>query len=562
MPRSGSRKGRVLAAGAFVVAVAIAAVAIAMREPGPQGGDAARRVGAEDRSFDTNDPLERACGIDPVLLARLWRGSDGVHDQDIIFVPHEPNYVGTLAYTSHTGPWDYVAGVPLVLYGPGVVPERPPVDRPVTLADVYPTVGRLLDLDLPAREGRPLREAIDGSLAPPKLIVSIMWDGVGNNVLDRWPGWWPVLERLAANGVSYTNATIGSSPSITPSTHSTLGAGAFPRDHGVTAIKYRTDDGDVREAFDDIKPEDLRLTTYGDDVDRLLDNEPKVGLVAWQPWHIGMMGHGAQSPGGDKDDLGLITGKTSGVLVETNPDYYTAPWGKGSPDPAGLERRLDEVDRADGEADGRWENQVVADQKSNPAWVEWEADLMIDLIERRGYGDDTVPDLLFANFKATDLVAHQTTMDSRQMALVLEAQDRALGRLVDHLENEVEDFTVILTADHGSTPNAARTGAWAILTDELTKDLNRHFSIPKGEKLIQTMPAHGIFIDPTVAERAGASLDAIARYLNAYTIGMNWTDPEPPAGYEERADEPVFEAAFPTEILDDAMECAGASSRS
>ena len=457
MPRSGSRIGRVLVAGTVVLVVLIA-VAVIMQTPKPRAGDVARQVGTEDRSFASNDPLQRACGIDPVLLTRLWRGSDGIHDQDIIFVPHEPNYVGTFDYTSHTGPWDYVAGIPLVLYGPGVVPEIPPVDRPVTLADIYPTVGRLLDLELPVRDGRPLREAIDESLAPPRLIVSIMWDGVGINVLERWPGRWPTLERLTANGVFFTNATIGSSPSITPSTHSTLGVGAFPRDHGVTAIKYRTDDGEVREAFDDIKPEDLRLTTYGDDIDLLLDNEPKVGLVAWQPWHIGMMGHGAQSPGGDKDDLGLITGKTRGELVETNTDYYTAPWGGGAPDPAGLDERLEDLDRADGRADGSWQNQSVAEQKGNPAWVEWEADLMIDLIERRGYGTDDVPDLLFANFKATDLVAHQTGMDSPQMGLVLEAQDHALGRLVDYLEDEVDDFAIILTADHGSTPNAADGG--------------------------------------------------------------------------------------------------------
>lgn len=553
----GSRIGRALVAVTVAIA-AIVAVAIAIRDPAPEGNDASRRLGAEDRRFTTDDPLERGCGVDPVLLTRLWRGSDGVHDQDIIFVPHEPNYVGTFDYTSHTGPWDYVAEVPLVLYGPGVVPEDPHVDRPVTLADVYPTVGRFLDLELPEREGRPLREAIDRDGTQPRLIVTIMWDGVGNNVLARWPDRWPVLARLAGAGVSYDHATIGSSPSITPSTHSTLGTGAFPRDHGVTAIKYRTDAGVIREAFDDIRPQDLRVSTYGDDVDRMLDNEPKVGLVAWQPWHIGMMGHGAQAPGGDKDDLGLITGKTRGVLVETNPEYYTAPWPDGLPDPAGLERRLDEIDRADGEADGRWEGVVVAEQKNNPAWVEWQADLIIDLIERRDYGDDEVPDLLFANFKATDLVAHQTTMDSREMAMVLEAQDAALGRLVDHLEDEVEDFAVILTADHGSTPKPETTGAWAISTDELTKDLNRHLSVSKDEGLIETMPAHGIFVDQAVAERAGVTLDEIATFLNGYTIADNWAKPDLPPGYEDRGDEPVFEAAFPTSMIDAALDCAAA----
>ncbi|MBK5227051.1 MAG: alkaline phosphatase family protein [Actinobacteria bacterium] len=547
-----SRLRRALVAGTLA-AMAAATLAIALRRSPSEGAEAARRVGEQQRSFATDDPLERACGLEPVFLTRIWRGSDGVHDQDIIFVPHEPNYVGTFEYTSHTGPWDYVAEVPLVLYGPGIIQERGRVDRPVTLADVYPTVGRLLGLQLPHRDGETLTEAVASTGATPKLIVTIMWDAVGNNVLSRWSGSWPELGRLGRGGVSYGNATIGSSPSITPATHSTLGTGAFPRNHGVTSIKYRTGGGVLREAFDGIRPQDLKLTTYGDDVDRLLGNEPKVGLVAWQPWHIGMASHGAQLPGGDRDDLGLITGATSGAMVETNPHYYSLPWDR--PDPPGLQSRIDEVDRRDGEVDGLWQGQEIAEHKNNPAWIEWQTDLMIDLIEQKGYGDDEVPDLLFANFKATDLVAHQLTMDAPQMELVLEAQDAALGRLVRHLENTVEDFVVIVTADHGSTPAATRSGAWPISTGELTRDLNRHFAIPDGDSLVETMPAHGVFIDHAVADGMGIGLEEIARFLNGYTIADNSTEDLPP-GYEERAGEPVFEAAFPTDMLDAARDCA------
>ncbi len=490
----------------------------------------------------------------PSLVERLWRGADGIHDQDILFVPNEPNYVGAFDYTSHTGPWDYVAEVPLVVYGPGLIPSIGAVDRPVTLADVYPTVGALTGVDLDERDGDPLTETLGNDRPRPRVILSVMWDGVGNNVLERFPDKWPVLEGMMEQGVSYTAATVGSSPSITPSTHSTFGSGYFPRTHGVTAIKYRDDSGRVREAFDDLLPQDLKTTTFSDDLDEAFDGRSKVGLVAWQTWHLGMMGKGASLPGADRDHLGIITGKTHGKLAETNRDYYKKAWAEL--DPAGLQRRIDETDRIDGTVDGLWEGQEIAEHKNNPAWVQWEADLLIQMIDEKKYGSDGITDLVLTNFKATDMIGHQLSMDSRQMGVVLEAQDAALGRLVDHLEGSVEDFVVIVTADHGNTPKASRTGAWPISTGELTRDLDRRFGVPKERSMIITMPAHGIFLNRRMTSRLGIDETDIARYLNRYTIRNNWPSGEVlPAGYRDRGDEPVFAAAFPIDLMDDIARC-------
>ena len=74
------------------------------------------------------------------------------------------------------------------------------------------------------------------------------------------------------------------------------------------------------------------------------------------------------------------------------------------------------------------------------------------MIESEGYGADDVPDLLMTNFKPSDIVAHQYSMDSPEMGDILEAQDAALGQLVDALDANVEDYVVVVTADHGNTP--------------------------------------------------------------------------------------------------------------
>ena len=212
------------------------------------GGGGAPEATVETRTFESNDPIERACDLDPQELARLWRGHDDTHSEDVTIVPLPPNYSGSFGTTSHSGPWDYVQTIPLVMYGPGNIKPEGRVEEPASIADVYPTAGRLTGVDLPQREGRVLDSALEPD-ASPKLIVTVVWDGVGRNVLERWPDRWPTLKRLEEEGTSYVDTVVGSSPSITPATHSTLGTGDYPRRHGMTAIEMRMADGSVGGAF-------------------------------------------------------------------------------------------------------------------------------------------------------------------------------------------------------------------------------------------------------------------------------------------------------------------------
>ena len=94
----------------------------------------------------------------PQELARLWRGHDDTHSEDVTIVPLPPNYSGSFGTTSHSGPWDYVQTIPLVMYGPGNIKPEGRLEEPASIADVYPTAGRLTGVDLPQREGRVLDE--------------------------------------------------------------------------------------------------------------------------------------------------------------------------------------------------------------------------------------------------------------------------------------------------------------------------------------------------------------------------------------------------------------------
>jgi hypothetical protein len=325
----------------------------------------------------------------------------------------------------------------------------------------------------------------------------------------------------------------------------------------VTAITYRTKSGKIRGAFAGKNPADLKLTTFGDQADLALDNEPRVGMLAWKSWHLGMFGHGSQTPGGDKDELALIAG-LDGHLTG-NVAFYDTP--KLNVGPERMKLLAEELDRRDGKADGEWRGHVILEEHDSPAWVNYESELLIDMLDRGGYGDDEVPDFFMTNFKISDIVAHQYGMDSKEEGDVLEAQDAALGKLVDWLDAEVGDYAVIVTADHGNTHRAALTGAWPIGQGELREDVDANFDMPDDLDLIDTSSAAGPFIDRDVAADLGVTADDIAEFLNGYTIAENNNSSKLPAGYEGRGEENVFSAVFASDQYDEVMQCAFGSDR-
>jgi arylsulfatase A-like enzyme len=496
---------------------------------------------------------QAACDLGLRLLRRIARGYSPELSEDIVVVPAAPNYVGSFELNSHTGPWDYVQRVPLVIYGPRHVSDRGTSKAEADLADVYPTVGELLDVELPERDGRVLDDALKPSEGRPRLVVVLVWDGAGSNVLARWPERWPVLRAMAEKGISYANATVGSSPSITPSAHSTLGTGAWPRRHGVTAIQMRSQQG-VKESFSGYDPGDLRLSTFADEVDRAFGNRSLVGLVGWQTWHLGMLGHGGAAPGGDADFVGIIR---RGEEIVGNDAFYQTP--SYLHDSFGLLRsHARQLDRADGRVDGKWLGNDILGVHQSPAWVRFETDLILRLWEREGFGDDVNPDVFLANYKMTDIAGHQFTMDSREMAEDVEAQDASLGRILSYLDRNVGDYVVIVTADHGHTPPPERTGAWPIDIDEVVRDLDRQFGIPASESLVQRTHATGLFIDHAVASDVGVTAAEMAAWLNGYTIEQNWTKESLPSGYEGRESEMIFSAVFPGGVIPSALQCAAA----
>jgi hypothetical protein len=482
------------------------------------------------------------CNDLPALVRRVRRGYFPRAAPDLLPIPRVPNYVGTPDFPVHSGPWDYLARVPLVFYGPGHVRALGERSHPATMADVAPTVAAAIGFDgMPTRDGRVLSEVLSPAADLPRLVVVVVWDGGGWNALDEHPDSWPFLKSLMTRGTSFSRMTIGSSPSVTNAIHTTLGTGAFPRTHGITALRARVAPGVIDDPLLFIDPRAIRIPTLADLYDRARGNRPVVGMLAASNFHLGMVGHGGAYPGADKDLL---------VLIDENGQPYSNEELFSLP-PVADERRFQawmaELDASDGDVDGTWNGESldgVLAKKGNPAAARYEQWVLERLVRTGGFGSDAVPDLLFVNFKAPDEAGHEWGMTSEQVGAALRASDAALERLVGFLDDEVGrgEWVVAVTADHGQMPYPHESGAWPIRGGELQDDINARFDLnDDAAPLVRRVVSAGIYVDRSQLRDNGSTLRDIARWVLDYTAEGNLKgDAELPEGWE--GDERLFDA--------------------
>ena len=504
----------------------------------------------------------RACGLPDKWLRYIYRGWDPGRSRnyDVAVVPRPPNYMGSITDTSHSGPYRFLQEIPLVFYGPGHIRPTGSVspEREITLADVAPTVAELLDYRFPERDGTAIEQVLLPDASPPRLVVTAVIDGGGWNVLDLWKGKWPYIRRLMRRGASVRGAVTGSSPSITPATHSNMSTGAFPNKHGITAIVLRDDEGHLTEAFvphdklgkiEQIDPSaNTDMPTVADLWDRSVDNKALVGMLTPGLLQFGMMGLGASVEGADKDFAGILSKEQRWA---TNTRFYALP-GYVS-DVEGPAADIEAVDRSDGRVDGLWRGHEMPPVDTTPAFAPWQNRVMQSLLAREGFGEDDVTDLFYVNYKAPDKAGHAYNMIAPEQGDVIASVDDAVAEMITWLDDNVGrgEYVFVLTADHGQTPLGA--GGWPIRPLELTADLNARFDRnPNGRGIVQDTSAATLFMNAKEMRANDVTPEAVGRFLLDYRIGENVAPEDAyPAGFEGREDERIFLAAIPGRLVDD-----------
>jgi hypothetical protein len=504
--------------------------------------------------------------IDRDVLLRTWRGVRLDRSGDVQIIPIEPNFVS--GGLTHATPFDYTQEVPVFLYGPGFV--RPGTyGAPITLADVAPTTAALLKFPFIARDGAAQTQALLAADERdlPRLVVTVIWDSGGTNVLDRWPASWPYLASLVPHGAWFTNATVGASPSNTPIGHSTIGTGAFPVHNGFVDEYMRVNG--ILQKPNANGPAFLIEPTLADLYDRAMGNRPNVGAIATLAAHVMMMSHGSQWGGADRD-LAVTRekefGETAGAesvqwnLTSGMAPFYELPSYVNDLPP--LSRYVEEVDRADGALDGMWRGNSI-EQLSNgfdtPARTPFQQALVERLVVRERFGVDDVPDLLYVNYKAIDTIGHLFSADGIEMSDAVATQDATLQRFVEFLDRTVGrgEWVMVLAADHGTQPDPEVSGAFQIDVAKLESGLTDAFDDGDDVAVVERVRPSEIWLDRDELRENGHTLADVSQWLLGLTQAdtfKNQNVPDP--GHEN---ERVFAAALPSSILA-ALPCVRGSS--
>jgi hypothetical protein len=527
-------------------------------EPTSTATGPASRVGSPPPVVSTRALAQQVCaGVSHEVLLRTWRGYFPGRSGDLQIIPTYPNFVN--GGLTHATPYPYTQDVPVFLYGRGYV--RPGTySRAITLADLAPTAGALLKFPFHAPDGTAQTQALlpTDARPVPRLLVTMVWDSAGWDVLDRWKDDWPYLRSLLPQGALFTNATVGSSPSNTPTGHSTIGTGAFPMHTGFVD-EYLRVNGTIQKP-NAAGPAFLLEPTLADLFDRAMGNRPIVGGLASLSAHIMMMSHGSEWGGGDRDiavtrevGFGPTGGAESNVwnlTTEMAPFYRFPNYVKSLPPVTAYTRTLDQ---ADGKLDGAWRGHPFSelhDGFDTPARTPYQETLIETVIQREGFGQDDVPDLLYLNYKAIDTIGHLFSADSLEMSDAVMYQDEALRRLVGFLNRVVGrgDWVLMLTSDHGTQRDPTVSGAFMIDIGKLTSLIEQAFDRDgDGVPLIQRVRATEIWFDPAELKDNGVTLSQISQFIMDLTQEQTYKNLNPPApGHEQ---DPVFAAAFPSSML-------------
>lgn len=509
-------------------------------DPGPALQAMARDLGGEILQFIKRGYYPGRSGDLQLILAPFTISNYA--NESLHLAPRDPR-------TSHAGAWHYLQRVPIVVYAPGVVEPGDRTDR-VTLADLAPTTALLMGFDFPAPDGSPL-PGLRAPARPPRVIVTFVIDGGGWNALTRWPEAWPTLKRLARAGMVYRNAVLGSFPAVTASAHVTIGTGAFPRTHGIPGHNMR-EGGKVVQPYGRLgraDPSNILVPTLADAWGEHTGNRAWVGLLAYQVWHLGMIGRGGAAPG----DRAVATywDEDRNEWASQNPDLYRLPLGL--PPRSTLS---DYLRRYHGE-----ERAVEMDRRTrqgarlaccSPPIVRYQGDMIAAALEHEPIGTDDVTDLVYINYKAPDYAGHVFNVLSMRERIALAAVDRELGRLVEILERRFQpgEFVLIVTADHGQSPLPDATGGTRVDPIQLAESLERAFGHSIW-RLVQAVRPSEIYVDPRALWDAGVSLEELAVELRGYRYRDNIGPYIPgPAILRDRLDARLFAAVLPRTFIE------------
>jgi predicted AlkP superfamily pyrophosphatase or phosphodiesterase len=441
----------------------------------------------------------------------------------------DPNQVVVLKHlwTTHASSWDYDTDIKFVLYGPGFVKEGVRLDK-TTLQNVAPTYARLIGTNAPKGSmGRAMVEALVPTSKKPKVILTIVMDGGGRSLYDAWPDAWPAIKSLAARGVEYTDAKVTQLETATAVSHVAIGTGGYPLTTRIVGNEiYDPAKKQVTQSFPDYSPEFIMAPTLADEYGVSGGHKPVVIGTSFQDRAaMGMVGHGAAHHAGNKNHIVVLyaqpkkpawkeefPGGDQEHRLMTNIDLYTFPTYLRGRSPMPYVKELTG-------GSGIWMGHKIDDSSNvrfTPAYVEFECDNMLMMMEREPIDRDDVTALVYMSMKPTDYAAHRWGLESLEAREALRAQDACVGKLIQKLNARVGEgnYVVTITADHGMMPLPETTGGHRLSLRTLLEMIDKKFGkISLGGGFIN------LWFDQVKMKELGITNQDIAAYLRSLTAG-------------------------------------------
>jgi arylsulfatase A-like enzyme len=326
------------------------------------------------------------------------------------------------------------------------------------------------------------REHPEPKIAGVRLVVLVVVDQLAFDTLERArPALRGGFARLLAESVELRQAWHRHGIATTSPGHATLVTGLEPRRHGMVHNDWfdRTRDEQVWAHEDpesgETGPVNLRASGLGD---WIRDRDPQSLSYSVGVKHRAVVLLGGLRPNGafwfEPDDEGF----TSSALYPPAPDWlddafvrdplrahFGTSW-EMAPLPPGIDpRALGFVQLAGsaiprpfphqlGDATTRPDTMYFAMVEESPFADVHAAALARELVARQGLGADDHLDYLGVALSSLDDVGHVYGQHSLEALDTVLRVDRALGELLDFLEERVgrDRLLVVLSADHGATP--------------------------------------------------------------------------------------------------------------
>jgi hypothetical protein len=409
----------------------------------------------------------------------------------------------------HGGPWEYDVEIPILFHGEPFV-RRGVYTAAARQQDVAPTLAAVLGLPVPSTmNGRALTEALVSGAERPRAVLLLVLDGMGTDTFERLSPELPVLARLRREGAWFENARIDYLPTVTSAGHATVATGVDPRFHGIHAnATFDRRTGKEDEPFPGMSPKNYMTFALADHWSFASSGRAVVLAQGTTPRAtVSLAGLGACAISGKPTVMAMFDERKAGWV--TNEECFRLP--------GYLEdHHAAKVWEAAG---GTWMEHEIDGARTllrTGLFPRFQADALLEMIDKESVGKDAVTDLLLVSFKTPDYVAHQYGPESREMAEAMRALDSELGRVLAALEAAAGagSSVVALTADHGMPPEPGAPEQERRYVEDILAAVNERFD-PEGRLVLDFNDAANcqMYVSPDRLEALGIGLGDVASFL-------------------------------------------------